>query len=61
MARVVGWLLHGDNLCGRCKVCTAVVIATFDGCETEELCRNCLPEGHTDSIAEVLQRALKPE
>jgi hypothetical protein len=61
MTQVVGWLLHTDNLCERCKVCTAVVIATFDDVETEEVCYNCLPPGHTDLIADVLRRVMQPE
>lgn len=59
MTQVVGWLLHRDNLCEQCKVNSAAAIVTFDGVETVELCRDCLPEEHSDSIAEVLRRASK--
>ena len=61
MTRVVGWLLHRDNTCEQCKVNPATVIVTFNDYDAVELCRNCLPKGYTDSIADVLQRALKPE
>jgi hypothetical protein len=61
MTQVVGWLLHRDNTCEQCKINPAAVIVTFNGYDAVELCRNCLPEGHTDSIADILYRALKPE
>jgi hypothetical protein len=61
MTQVVGWLLHRDNTCEQCRVNPAAVIVTFNGYDAVELCRSCLPKEHTDSIADVLQRALKPE
>lgn len=58
--RVVGWLLHSDNLCERCHRNPAAVIVYQDEnpylLDTTELCRDCLPDGHVDSIAEVLRR-----
>lgn len=60
MARVVGWLLREDNTCEQCKVNTASVIVTFDGYTGVKVCRNCLPQEYTDSIAEVLRR-IAPE
>lgn len=61
MARVVGWLLHEDNMCEQCNKNAAAVIVTFNGYDSEELCRDCLPQAYTDSIADILHRVLKPE
>jgi protein-arginine kinase activator protein McsA len=55
-ARIVGWLLHRDNLCESCRKNPAVVMLTYDDIETHEVCNDCIPDSSTDEIAEVFKR-----
>lgn len=62
LPRIVGWLLHRDNLCETCRVRAAVYIVTYDGIESFESCTECIPEGFVnDDVAEALYRGLKPQ
>jgi hypothetical protein len=56
--RVVGWLLHRDNICEECNERPAECIVTLDGIYSLETCRECLPPEHDDEIENVLRRTL---
>lgn len=54
--KIVGWLLHRDNLCEGCRQRPAAVIVSRDGIDSWEMCRECVPNDVDDAIAEIFRR-----
>lgn len=57
-AQIVGWLLHRESTCDECNVNPAECIVTIDNISSLEICRECLPPDHRDSVMDAFWKGL---